>query len=198
MTVSTKSYTLFKRGRGIEWSDEAKQAPIDLASMWFQQVGVQLSWDYHDEIVDGLLNGYFADGSDDAPVLATAVAGVITDADMYTATGVMQTQYGYTATVMLMSLARAVAVRTAENGAGQRLFPGGVEAAGLPPIRISPSVPNDKIIFVDTAFAMLRLVNKEFGTEFDRSVQTQIEGSYGTSIELTVPLFKNARIILDS
>ena len=71
-------------------------------------------------------------------------------------------------------------------------------AAGLPPIRISPSVPNDKIIFADTAFAMLRLVNKEFGTEFDRSVQTQIEGSYGTSVELTVPLFKNARLILDS
>ncbi len=198
VTVSTKSYTLFKRGRGIEWTDEAKQAPIDLASMWFQQVGVQLSWDYHDEIVDGLLNGYFSDGSDDAPVLATAAAGVITDADMYTAQGVMQTQYGYTGTVMLMSLTRAVAIRTAENGAGQRLFPGGVEAAGLPPIRISPSVPNDKIVFVDTAFAMLRLVNKEFGTEFDRSVQTQTEGSYGTSIELTVPLFKNARLILDS
>ena len=45
---------------------------------------------------------------------------------------------------------------------------------------------------------MVRFVNKEFGTEFDRSVQTQVEGSYGTSIELTVPLFKNARVILDS
>lgn len=198
VTVSSKSYTLFKRGRGIEWTDESKQAPIDLASMWFQQVGIQLSWDYHDEIVNGLLNGYFDDGSDDAPVLATAAVGVITDTDLYTAQGVMQTQYGYTATVMLMSLTRAVSIRTAENGAGQRLFPGGVEAAGLPAIRISPTIPNDKVVFVDTAFAMLRLVNKEFGTEFDRSVQTQVEGSYGTSIELTVPLFKNARIILDS
>jgi hypothetical protein len=198
VTVSTKSYTLYKRGRGIEWTDESKQAPIDLASMWFQQVGLQLSWDYHDEIVSMLLNGYFPDGSDDAPVLSTANAGVITDADLYTAQGTMQTVYGYTASVMLMSLARAVAVRTSENGAGQRLFPGGVEAAGLPPIRLTPTVPNDKIIFVDTAFAMLRLVNKEFGTEFDRSVQTQTEGSYGTSIEITVPLFKNARLILDS
>lgn len=198
VTVSGKSYTLYKQGRGIEWTDESKLAPIDLAAMWFQQVGIQLGWDYHDQIFDMLLNGYFDDGSDDAPVLATAAPGTIDDADLYTAVGTMQQVYGYTADVMLMSLSRSVAVRTMENGAGQRLFPNGVEGAGLPSIRIATSIPNDKIVFVDTDFAMLRLVNKEFGTEFDRSVQTQVEGSYGTSIELTVPLFKNARLILDS
>jgi hypothetical protein len=198
VSVSGKSYTLYKQGRGIEWTDESKLAPIDLAAMWFQQVGIQLGWDYHDQIFDMLLNGYFSDGSDDAPVLATAVPGTIDDADLYTALGTMQQVYGYTADVMLMSLSRSVAIRTMENGAGQRLFPNGVEAAGLPAIRIATSVPNDKIIFADTGFAMLRLVNKEFGTEFDRNVQTQVEGSYGTSIELTVPLFKNARLILDA
>lgn len=198
VSVSGKSYTLYKQGRGIEWTDESKLAPIDLAAMWFQQVGIQLGWDYHDQIFDMLLNGYFDDGSDDAPVLATAVAGTIDDADLYTAVGTMQQVYGYQADYMLMSLSRSVALRTMENGAGQRLFPNGVEAAGLPPIRIASSVPNDKIIFMDSNFALLRLVNKEFGTEFDRSVQTQIEGSYGTSIEATVPLFKNARLILDA
>ena len=198
VSVSGKSYTLFKQGRGIEWTDESKLAPIDLAAMWFQQVGIQLGWDYHDQIIDNLLNGYFTDGSDDAPVLASAVPGTIDDADLYTAIGTMQQVYGYQADYMLMSLPRSVAVRTMENGAGQRLFPNGVEAAGLPPIRLAVGVPADKIIFMDSNFAMLRLVNKEFGTEFDRSVQTQIEGSYGTSIELTVPLFKNARMILDS
>jgi len=198
VSVSGKSYTLYKQGRGIEWTDESKMAPIDLAAMWFQQVGIQLGWDYHDQIFDMLLNGYFADGSDDAPVLATGTPAVIKDADLYTAVGTMEQVYGYTPNVMLMSLARSVAVRTMENAAGQRLFPNGVEAAGLPSIRIGASVPNDKIIFVDTGFALLRLVNKEFGTEFDRSVQTQVEGSYGTSIDLTVPLFKNARLILDS
>lgn len=198
VSVSGKSYTLYKQGRGIEWTDESKLAPIDLAAMWFQQVGIQLGWDYHDQIFDMLLNGYFDDGSDDAPVLSSAVATVIDDGDLYTAVGTMQQVYGYQADYMLMSLARSVAVRTMENGAGQRLFPNGVEAAGLPPIRIAASIPDDKIIFMDSNFALLRLVNKEFGTEFDRSVQTQIEGSYGTSIDATVPLFKNARLILDS
>jgi len=198
VSVSGKSYTLYKQGRGIEWTDESKLAPIDLAAMWFQQVGIQLGWDYHDQIFDMLLNGYFSDGSDDAPVLATATPGTIDDADLYTAVGTMQQVYGYQADYMLMSLSRSVALRTMENGAGQRLFPNGVEAAGLPAIRIATSIPNDKIVFMDSDFALLRLVNKEFGTEFDRSVQTQIEGSYGTSIELTVPLFKNARLILDA
>lgn len=198
VTVSGKSYTLYKQGRGIEWTDESKAAPIDLAAMWFQQVGLQLGLDYHADVVDRLLNGYFADNSDDPNVLATASAGVFTDGDLYKATGTLEQTYGYTASVMLMSLATSVVIRTLENGAGQRLFPNGVEAAGLPPIQISASVPADKIVFVDTGFAMVRFVYKEFGTEFDRSPQTQVEGSYGTSIDLTVPLFKDARLVLDS
>jgi hypothetical protein len=198
VTVSGKAYNLFKQGRGIEWTDEAKLAPIDLAVLWFQQVGLQLGWDYHDQIVDALLNGYFADGSDDAPVLATATPADITFSDLLTAVGTMQTIYGYTPTLMVCSLTRAVAIQTMENGAGYPLFPNGVQAAGLPPIMISARIPNDKVVFVDTAFAMMRLVQKEFGTEFDRDPRNQIEGSYGTSVELTVPLFKNARLILDS
>jgi hypothetical protein len=199
VTVSGKSFTLYKQGRGIEWTDEAKNAPIDLAAAWFEQVGLQLGWDYHDQIVDVLLNGYFADNSDDAPVLATATPGTITDADIYTAIATMQTVYGYTPSHMLMSLSRLVATVTMENGSGQRLFPNGLEAvAGLPAARIAPAVPNDKIVFVDSAFAVLRLVNKPFGTEFDRSVQTQVEGSYGSSIELFATLFPHARLILDA
>lgn len=198
VTIGQKSLSLYKQGRGIEWTDESKSAPIDLAALWFQQVGLQLGWDYHEQIIDVLLNGYFADGSDDAPVLGTAVPGTIDYADLLTAQGTMQITYGYTANVMLMSLARSVSIRTMENGAGQLVFPNGVEAAGLPPIRIATGIPNDKIIFQDTGFALVRYVNKDFGTEFDRSVQTQVEGSYGTSIEVTVPFFAAARLILDS
>jgi hypothetical protein len=198
VSVSGKSYTLYKTGRGIEWTDEAKAAPIDLAAMWFQQVGLQLGLDYHADVVDKLLNGYFADNSDDPNVLATATANVFTDADLYTAAGTLQNTYGYTADVMLMSLATSVTIQTLENGTGQRLFPNGVTAAGLPRIQVSASMPADKILFVDSGFSLVRFVYKDFGTEFDRSPQTQVEGSYGTQIDLVVPLFKDARLVLDA
>lgn len=198
VTVSGKSYTLFKIGRGIEWTDESKNAPIDLAAMWFQQVGLQIGWDYHDELVDKLLNGHFTDNSDDAPVISTDVSGKINDADLWTAVGTMELQYGYMANLGLASLTRKVQLNTMENGAGQRLFPSGMPAAGLPDIQIAATVPDDKVVYLDTNFAILRLVNREFGTEFDRNPRTQVEGSYGTAIELMVPLFPNARIILDS
>jgi hypothetical protein len=198
VTVSGKSYTLYKIGRGIEWTDEAKNAPIDLAAMWFQQVGLQIGWDYHDELVDRLLNGYFTDNSDDAPVLASDTPGQITDADLWTAVGTLELQYGYVANVGLASLTRKVQLQTMENGAGQRVFPNGFTSAGLPDVQIAATVPDDKVVYLDTGFAILRLVNKEFGTEFDRNPKTQVEGSYGTAIELMVPLFPNARIILDS
>ena len=127
VTIGTKSLQLWKQGRGIEWTDEAKMAPIDLATMWFQQVGLQLGWDQHEQVIEMLLNGYFADGSDDAPVLSTAVAGTIDFADLLTAVGTMQVTYGYTADVMLMSLARSVSIRTMESGSGDLVFPNGVE-----------------------------------------------------------------------
>jgi hypothetical protein len=198
VTISQKSVQLWKRGRGIEWTDEAKMAPIDLASMWFAQVGLQLGWDYHENIIDVLLNGYFDDGTDDAPVLATATPGDIDFADLLTAQGTMQITYGYTPNVMIMSLARSVAIRTMENGAGQLVFPTGVEAANLPPIRLATSLPDDKVIFEDTGFALVRYVNKELGSEFDRVPQTQTEGSYATTLDLIIPQFKNARLILDA
>lgn len=197
--VTGKSYTLYKKGRGIEWTDESKAAPIDMAELWFEQLGVQIGWDYHDEVVGMLLNGYFvADGSDAAPVLATAAPPAMTDADLLKAYRTHQLLYGYTPTRMVMSLTRSVQILTLENGAGNRVFPNGVEAAGLPPIIVSNVVPDDKVIFVDTDFAMLQFVNKEFGTEFDRVPQTQTEGTYGTAIDLSVPFFANARLILDA
>lgn len=197
VTVSGKSYTLFKRGRGIEWTDEAKSAPIDLAALWFEQVGLQLGWDYHADIIDMLLNGYFPDGSDDAPVITAA--GGVTDVKLLTAQATMQSQYGFTPNIMVMNQATAIDILTMENvGGNYRIFPDGVEAAGLPRILVSPAMANDKVLFVDTGFAMIRFVNKPFGTEFDRSVQTQVEGSYGSEISATVPFLKNARLLLDA
>jgi hypothetical protein len=198
VTISGKSISLVKQGRGIEWTDESKMAPIDLAQLWFEQVGIQLGWDYYATIIDNLLNGFFPDNSDDAPVIPTATPAVITLVDLLTAARTMTQVYGYTANRMLMSLARSISVETMENGAGQYVFPNGTMSRGLPPIQVASGIPNDKILFVDTDFALVRYVAKPFGTEFDRSVQTQVEGSYGTSIEITTVYFPNARVILDS
>ena len=119
MTISSKSVQLWKQGRGIEWTDEAKLAPIDLASMWFQQLGLQLGWDHHEQVIEMLLNGYFADGSDDAPVLSTA-----TPADHRLRRPADRRGHACrrsTATradAMIMSLARSVAIRTMETTGG--------------------------------------------------------------------------------
>lgn len=201
VVVTGKSYTLYKQGRGIEWTDEAKNAPIDLAQMWFQQVGLQIGWDLHDQLVETLLNGYFVDGSDAPPVLSTALAGTMTDSDLLTAYRTHTLTYGYTADTLILGLARNVSLQVMETGAGQRIFQDGFPGRLLPTITnvvISEKVPSDKVIFLDSNFGLMRLVNKEFGTEFAREVQTQTEGSYGTSIELTVPLFKHARLVLDA
>lgn len=196
VTVSSKSYALTKLGRGIEWTDEAKQAPIDLAGLWFQQLGVKLGWQFHDTAVDMLLNGYFADGSDDAPTFATATAGTLVEADLFNAQAEHLIKYGYQATVMLAERARAVSIKTSTYTNGAPVFPDGVEAKGLPPLAIAKTLANNRVILADTNFALIRLEARPFGTEFDRNPRTQVEGSYGTEISLIVPMFKDARLVI--
>jgi hypothetical protein len=183
-------------GRGIEWTDEAKSAPIDLAALWFQQLGIKLGWQFHDIAVDRLLNGYFADNSDDAPTLATAVGGTLAEKDLFNAQATHLVDYGYQSRVMLANKSNAVNIKTMTYGTGAPVFPDGVEAKGLPPLAIARTLPNDRIIFADTDFALLRLEARPFGTEFERNPKTQVEGSYGTEISLIVPMFKDARLIL--
>lgn len=194
--VSGRAVHLYQKGRGIEWTDQSKAAPMDLAALWFAQVGLDIGWGFHDEVIDVLLNGIFPDGHDDAPTVGTAVPGEMTDADLYTAQATHQILYGRSPDALVVNIARSVALQTLENGAGQRVFPNGVQAAGLPPIVISERIPNNKAVFVDTAFAVIRLVLKEFGTEFDRVPQNAIEGSYGRTTDRFISFMPDARMIL--
>lgn len=196
VSLAGKSYTLTKMGRGIEWTDEAKMAPIDLAGLWFQQLGVKLGWQFHDIAVDRLLNGYFSDGSDAAPTDATAVSGTITEKDLFNAQAQHLVDFGYQDTIMLASRSTAVDIKTMTYANGAPVFPAGVEDKGLPPLAIARNLADDRVIFVDTNFALVRLEARPFGTEFQRNVQTQVEGSYGTEISLIVPMFKDARFVL--
>lgn len=196
VVVSGKSYALTKTGRGIEWTDESKMAPLDLAAMWFQQLGIKLGWFFHDIAVDRLLNGYFADLSDAAPTMATAAGGVLAEKDLFNAQATHLVDYGYQSTVMLANKTNAVNIKTMTYGTGAPVFPDGVEAKGLPPLAIARTLPSNRIIFVDTNFALIRLEAKPFGTEFERQVKTQTEGSYGSEISLIVPMFKDARLVV--
>lgn len=198
--LGENSIKMHKRGRGIEWTDEAKRANIDLVSLWLQRLGRNLGRSYEDVAVERLLNGYFTDGTDAPPTLGVKTAGTLALTDMFYASAFMEDEYGFSPNVAIMNLEMATAwAETRDNGAllfqedilnGD--FPNVINAAPF----ISRQVPNNRIILVDTSSALVRYQGKAFGVESERNVKTQVEGSYGTEISEFVPFEKNARLVI--
>lgn len=198
--LGDQSIKMHKRGRGIEWTDEAKRANIDMVTLWLRKLGKQLGKQYENVAIERLLNGYFSDGSDTAPVLGVATAGTLTLGDIFYASKYQDQELGFNPNLAIMNLNTAFQVTNLrDNGAylyRQELQDGRyADVVNSQPF-ISNQVPDNRIVLVDTNFALVRYSGKGFGVESERSAKTQVEGSYGTEISEFVPFEKNARLIL--
>lgn len=200
IALGDQSVKMHKRGRGLEWTDEAKRANIDMVRLWLQRLGKSLGRQYENVAVERLLNGYFADGSDAAPTLGVQTAGTLTLGDLFYAAKYQEQELGFTPNLAIMNLNTAFMITSLrDNGAylyREELRDGNfADVVNTAPF-ISNQVPDNRIILVDTNFGLVRYEGKEFGVESERSAKTQVEGSYGTEISEFVPFEQNARLIL--
>ncbi|MCU6603771.1 hypothetical protein OCO53_25355 [Peribacillus frigoritolerans] len=198
--LGDNSIKLHKRGRGIEWTDESRRANIDMVALWLRQLGRQLGRQYENVAVSRLLNGYFTDGQDSPRSLGIATAGELSLADIFYGSAYMEQEMGFTPKVAIMNLETAYRITTLRDGDAyvyrNELQNGQfADVVNAPPF-ISNEVPDNRIILVDTDFALVRYNGKPFGVESERSAKTQVEGSYGTEISEFVPFEKDARLIL--
>jgi hypothetical protein len=198
--LGDNSIKMHKRGRGIEWTDEAKRANIDMVALWLRKLGRQLGRQYENVAVNRLLNGYFADGTDAAPTLGVDTAGTLTLGDIFYGAAYMESELGFTPKRAIMNLNTAYTITNLRDGGAyvyrDELQNGQfADVVNAPPF-ISSQVPDNRIVLVDTDFALVRYEGKEFGVESERSAKTQVEGSYGTEISEFVPFEKDARLIL--
>lgn len=198
--VGDKTIKMHKRGRGIEWTDEAKAANIDLVSLWLMRLGKKLGRDYENTAVYRLLNGYFDDGYDAAPTLGVKTANTLALSDLFYAYKFMDQEKGFEGKRMVMSLETATRIVELQDGNGAYLFSNEMKQGNFPSLFADPFVsnqmPDNRIMLVDTSFALVRHSYKNFGVEFERSAKTQVEGSYGTEISEFVPFEKDARLII--
>jgi hypothetical protein len=200
LMLGDQSIKMHKRGRGIEWTDESRRANIDLVALFLQKMGLKLGRQYENVAVERLLNGYFADGFDAAPTLGVATAGTVTLADLFYGSAYMEYEFGFTPKVAVMNLETAYTITTLRDG-NAYLYRNELQNGQFADVInsrpfISNQVPDNRIILVDTDFALVRYEGKPFGVETERSAKTQVEGSYGTEISEFVPFEKNARLIL--
>ncbi|RYM02794.1 hypothetical protein EWH99_10690 [Sporolactobacillus sp. THM7-7] len=192
---------VFKRGAGVEIADEAKAMNIDLLALHVQLRGQRLARTDEYRAVDRLLNGYFSDGADAAPTLGVKTANQLKLTDAWYAAQYMQQEYGFTPKLAIMNLKTAEAWAAQKEDSGQFIFLNQLTSGNVPDFInatpfVSAQVPDNRIILVDTDFALINYQFKPLSVESQRNPKTQVEGSYATVTDDYVPFQKNARLIL--
>ncbi|MBX6333720.1 hypothetical protein IRY61_00050 [Candidatus Saccharibacteria bacterium] len=192
---------VFKRGAGVEITDEARSMNIDMLALHVQLRGQRLGRTDEYRAVERLLNGYFDDGADAAPTLGVKTANTLKLTDAWYAAQYMQDKFGFTPKVAVMNLKTAEAWASQKEDSGNMIFLQEVKNGDMPDFInaapfVSSQMPDNRIMLVDTDFALVDYQYKPLSVETDRNVKTQVEGSYATVTDEYVPFQKNARLIL--
>jgi hypothetical protein len=204
---SEKQVNIKKKGRGLKQTYESIMfTPLDLAAIYFEELGTQLGADLDRDLIDIAINGDQADGSESAPVIGASVANTLTYLDLARA-WIRFRRIGRNSTVMLTSEADAVTIlNMAEFQKTQ--IPNGVAPSGITlnvanplptsqDIFVHDAIPTGKIILVDRARAFIQLTAMPLLIESEKIVSRQIEGEYVSIITGFANIFRDGRIVLD-
>lgn len=204
---SEKQVTIKKKARGLKQTYESIMfTPIDLAAIFFEELGTQMGADLDRELVNIALNGDQADGSESAPVIGAAVANTLGFSDL-TRAWIRFRRIGRNSTVMLTSEADAITILNMPEFQRTQI-PNGVAPSGITlnvatplptsqDIFVHDAIPTGKIIFVDRARAFVQLTAMPLLIESERIVSRQIEGEYVSIITGFANIFRDGRLVLD-
>ncbi len=206
LTWGSKNVTIKKKARGLMQTYESIMfTPIKLASIYFEDLGIQLGADMDADLVNILINGDQADGSEAATLMGVTAAGTLTYADIVRA-WVRQNRMNRPSQAMLCNEATAVTIlnmdafQTPVRGMGAPLVELQLQSA-LPTSQalfVHSDVPDNQIILIDITKAVIQLTAMRLLVESERIVNKQLNGEYVSIITGFANIFKDARIILDS
>lgn len=209
---SQKQVTIKKKARGLKQTYESIMfTPIDLAAIFFEELGTQLGADLDRDLIDIAINGDQADLSEAAPVMGAAVANTLTYADL-TRVWIRMKRLNRDSGALLVNETDAITILSMPEFQ-HTVFPGAghptSQAVNVPTLNIvtplpssqdiyvHDAVPAKKIIFIDAARAFIQLTAMPLLIESERIVSRQLEGEYISIITGFANIFKDGRIVLD-
>lgn len=207
MVWAEKTVNIKKKARGLKQTYESLMfTPIDLARIYFEELGVKLGADLDREAILILLNGDQANGSESAPVIGATTANTLTYRDIARAWTRFR-RLGRNSSIMLASEADTLTIldmaefqRTVGAGA---TTPSSVNLNVVNPlpssqdICVTDAVAVGKLVLVDTARAMVQLTAMPLLIETEKIVSRQLNGEYVSIITGFANIFKDGRLVLD-
>lgn len=205
VSFGQKSVNLFKIGKGFKVTDEVRSyVSMDVMSIFLRDFGVQLGYAMDALVMDVLVKGNKADGSESAPVI-----------------GVSDTGEG----IQYRDLLR-VWIRASRLGRQFRTIIGGEDQAlnllDLPEFKLRSSgttdarlnlktpvpnsadfyihggTPTDEIMLIDPSAAVIKLTAKQLMLESERIVSNQTEAIYASLTTGFSKMYQDASILVDA
>ena len=207
VTWSDKQVTIKKKARGLQQTYESIMfTPIDLARVYFEELGSRLGADLDRDLIDIAFNGDQADGSEAAPVIGADTANTLTYLDIARA-WVRFKRLNRNSVAMLVSEADALKILNMEQF--QNRYPrDGASTSGvslnvntpLPntqDLYVHSAIPDGKIVFVDPRRAFVQLTAMPLLIESEQLVRRQLRGEYVSIITGFANVMRDGRLVLD-
>jgi hypothetical protein len=207
ITWSQKSVTISKKARGLKQTYESiMYTPINLAAVYFQELGQRLGADLDADLILVLLNGDQADLSQSAPVIGASTANTLVYRDISRA-WMRFKRLGRTSTYLLGDEADILSIMDMAEFQRTRI-PNGVTPSGvtlnvsnpLPTsqnLLVHDGVPTKKLLFIDTTRAAVKLTAMPLLIESEKMISRQLQGEYISIITGFANIFRDGRLVLD-
>ncbi len=210
VTWNEKQVSVHKKARGLKQTYESIMfTPINLAAIYFEELGARLGSDLDADLIDILINGDQDDNSEAAPVIGATTANALTFTDIVRA-WVRYRRIGRVSAAMLTDEADAITILSMDEfnntAPGARPQFGG---SSTPTINVSTPLPTSQdlyihndvpaknIILVDPTRAVVQLTAMPLLVESEKIVSRQVNGEYVSIMTGFANVFKDGRLILD-
>lgn len=211
ISFGQKTLKLRKLGRGITIPYEVTNyVSINVVSIFLQDFGVKLGHAIDGLMIDTLINGEQADGSESAPVIGITTPSTLTYADILRI-WVRMSRIGRLPNIMIGG--EAAALETLDLDEFKTNQVGGKAAAFVPsnstlklktPIPASTdyfihgSMPEDQQLIIDPSAAVIKYNAQPLLVESEKIVSNQTESTYATLTTGFGIAFRDGRVLLDN
>lgn len=204
ISFGQKDLKIRKMGRGIRIPYEVAQyVTINVMSIFLQDFGVKLNHGIDALMIDVLINGEQADGSESAPVVGVATANTFTYKDLLKV-WIRMARIGRTPFGMIGGEDAAIDTlfldefKKREAGTVEKSLNVRTPVPQTSAYYIHGSMPADQQMVIDRTSAIIKYNSQPLLVESDKIVSNQTMETYASLTTGFGILYRDARVIIDS
>jgi len=212
ISFGQKSLKLRKIGRGVKIPYEVRNyVSINVVAIFLQDFGIKLGHAIDGLMINTLINGEQADGSESAPVIGITTPNTLTYADILRI-WVRMSRIGRIPNLMIGGEAAALSTLNLTefktNNNGGATTPGGPGNIGGIKLKtpvpsntdyfIHGSMPANQQLIIDPASAVIKYNAQPLLVESEKIVSNQTEATYATLTTGFGIVFRDGRVLMDT